>query len=135
MIENLTIGQLATAADVNVETVRYYERRGLIEQPEKPPQGFRRYPQNALHRILFIKRSQELGFTLVEITNLLLLGDSHCSDVQDLAESKLKSVRSRLDDLHRLEHVLNTFVVKCQSNSDSNHCPIIESLVSNTYNS
>ncbi|QIJ03794.1 MerR family transcriptional regulator [Shewanella chilikensis] len=73
-----TIGKLAEQASINVETVRYYERRGLIEKPEKPHLGYRLYPLATLNRIKFIKRSQDLGFTLEEISNLLSLNDTPC---------------------------------------------------------
>jgi MerR family transcriptional regulator, mercuric resistance operon regulatory protein len=86
MNENHTIGQLAKVAGVNVETIRYYERRGLISQPPKPAEGYRTYPNATLARIFFIKRAQELGFTLKEINKLLSLDESHCSEVQELAE-------------------------------------------------
>ena len=128
MTSNYSIGQLAKAAEVNVETIRYYERRGLITQPPKPVQGYRTYTKATLARILFIKRAQELGFTLEEIENLLVLGESHCSEVQELAESKLVSVRSKINDLCRLERVLEGLVTQCRSNPDNTACPIVESL-------
>lgn len=131
MNENHTIGQLAKAAGVNVETIRYYERRGLIAQPTKPMQGYRTYPNETLARILFIKRAQELGFTLEEINNLLSLGESHCSEIQELAEAKLASVREKINDLHRLEQVLEELVTKCRTNPDNAACPIVESLQPN----
>ena len=123
-----SIGKLAQAAQVSVETIRYYERRGLITQPPKPAQGYRTYTKATLARILFIKRAQELGFTLEEIESLLVLGESHCSEVQELAESKLVSVRSKINDLCRLERVLEGLVTQCRSNPDNTACPIVESL-------
>jgi MerR family mercuric resistance operon transcriptional regulator len=81
-----------------------------------------------LARILFIKRAQELGFTLEEINNLLSLGESHCSEVQELAEAKLASVREKINDLHRLQQVLEELVTQCRTNSDNAACPIVESL-------
>jgi len=108
-----TIGQLAKAADVNVETVRYYERRGLIAQPPKPTEGYRTYSRAALARILFIKRAQELGFTLEEIANFLKLGESPFLEVQDMAAQKLASVRAKLADLRRLETVLVDMLNQC----------------------
>ncbi|WP_338352585.1 Hg(II)-responsive transcriptional regulator [Thalassolituus oleivorans] len=123
-----TIGKLAQAAQVSVETIRYYERRSLITQPLKPAHGYRTYPKATLARILFIKRAQELGFTLEEIANLLVLGESHCSEVQELAEGKLVSVRAKINDLCRLERVLEDLVIKCRSNPDNTACPIVESL-------
>lgn len=123
------ISQLAKLADVNVETVRYYERRSLIEQPEKPSGGYRRYPVATLHRIRFIKRAQELGFTLEEISHLLMLDNTPCQEVQDMASHKLVSVRARLADLRRLETVLNDLLNQCAANPDQTHCPIIDSLL------
>ncbi len=123
-----TIGQLAKTATVNVETIRYYERRGLIAQPPKPPEGYRIYSRATLARILFIKRAQELGFTLEEIANLLELGESPCREVQCMAAQKLASVRAKLADLRRLEIVLDDLLNQCAVNPDQTHCPIIESL-------
>lgn len=125
-----SISQLAKSTSVSVETVRYYERRGLIEQPEKPGNGYRRYPHTTLSRILFIKRAQELGFTLDEIANLLLISDSSCAAVQGLAEHKLVSVRDKIRDLLKLESVLSSLVTQCATNTDQACCPIIESLLS-----
>lgn len=124
-----TISQLAKSAGVNVETIRYYERRGLIEQPDRPTEGYRRYPETTLNRIRFIKRAQELGFSLEEITHLMALGESPCEQVQGMAAQKLASVRAKLDDLRRLEIVLNDLLNQCTANPDLAHCPIIESLL------
>lgn len=123
-----SIGKLAQAAQVSVETIRYYERRGLITQPPKPAQGYRTYTKATLARILFIKRAQELGFSLEEIDNLLALGESHCSEVQELAEGKLVSIRAKINDLCRLERVLKDLVIQRRSNPDNTACPIVESL-------
>lgn len=125
-----SISLLAKSAFVGVETVRYYERRGLIVQPDKPPQGCRRYPEATLKRIQFIKRAQDLGFTLDEIANLLSLSDSNCATVQGLARHKLANVRDKIRDLLRLETVLSALVSQCATNTDQNPCPIIESLLS-----
>ena len=124
-----TISQLANSASVNVETVRYYERRGLIEQPDKPTGGYRRYPVTTLNRIIFIKRAQELGFTLEEISNLLTLNDAPCREVQDLASQKLTGVRAKMADLRRLELVLNNLINQCTTNPNQAHCPINDSLL------
>lgn len=129
MNRSFTIGQLAKAADVNVETIRYYERRGLIAQPPKPAEGYRTYSETTLARILFIKRAQELGFTLEEIANLLTLGESPCREAQGMAAQKLASVRAKLADLRRLETVLDDLLNQCATNPDQTHCPIIESLL------
>jgi MerR family mercuric resistance operon transcriptional regulator len=123
-----TIGKLAQAAQVSVETIRYYERRSLISQPLKPAHGYRTYPKDTLARILFIKRAQELGFTLEEIDNLLSLGESHCTEVQELAEGKLARVRAKITDLRRLEQVLEGLLNQCRTNAKNASCPIVESL-------
>jgi MerR family mercuric resistance operon transcriptional regulator len=131
-IRALTIGRLAKSAGVHVETVRYYQRRGLIEEPCKPAQGHRLYPAQTLERLLFIRRAQELGFTLEEIASLLALGEGHCREVQSMAEHKLSSVRAKIADLRRLESVLGELLSQCRRNPDSAHCPIVESLLPET---
>ncbi|MDA0110316.1 Hg(II)-responsive transcriptional regulator [Vibrio mediterranei] len=125
----MKISDLAKAAGVNVETIRYYERRGLITQPLKPEQGYRDYPETTLERVLFIKRAQELGFTLEEIANLLKLGDDNCISVQEIAENKLVSVRDKIADLCRLESVLDNLVTQCKCNPSDSSCPIVETLL------
>lgn len=123
------IGQLAKIADVNLETIRYYERQGLMKQPQKPGVGYRMYGKEYLQRLQFIIRAKHLGFTLAEIKNLLVLSDGSCSDVQDLAKQKLQSIHTKIKDLHRLETSLQHLVKECEISPDENHCPIIESLV------
>lgn len=123
-----TISKVAKELNINVETVRFYERRGLIAQPPKPATGYREYPFDTVNRIRFIKRSQELGFTLEEIANLLSLNDRPCGQVQGLAEHKLSAVKEKIADLRRLEKALEALLVQCQSNDDDSHCPIIDSL-------
>lgn len=122
----LTIGKLANAAGVNVETIRFYERKGLLAQPQKPTEGFRQYPSVVLQRLRFIKRAQELGFTLDEIINLLTLGDGDCLEVQSLAKQKLVLVSKKIADLQRLESNLSHLIDQCSSTSDLS-CPIVDS--------
>ena len=105
-MEELTIGILAKEAGVNVETVRYYERRGLIDQPRKPRSGFRHYSPDLIDRIRFIKRAQELGFTLEEITELLALrvdASSACDDVRHQAEIKIADISEKIKSLQRMK--------------------------------
>lgn len=123
-----TISKLAKQLNINIETVRFYERRGLIKQPIKPAQGYRHYPDDTVNRIQFIKRSQELGFTLNEIVHLLSLNDQPCGQVQEMAESKLSIVQAKMKDLRRLEKALKVLLTQCQSNQDNSHCPVIDSL-------
>lgn len=124
-----TISQLAKSADVNVETIRYYERQKLIDQPKKPLQGYRQYPEETLTKVLFIKRAQHLGFTLSEINTLIGLSVRSCHEVQHLAEQKLDIVKVKIKDLKRLEKSLKQLVSSCESNSDPTSCPIIDSVV------
>ncbi|PCI91514.1 Hg(II)-responsive transcriptional regulator [Candidatus Aerophobetes bacterium] len=122
---------LANQVGVNVETIRFYEREGLIKQPLKPATGYRHYCDDILNRVLFIKRTQELGFSLKEVDNLLRLNDSPCHQVQALAENKLKSVQDKINDLKKLQFALTELVGQCRSNTDDNSCPIIDSLLPN----
>jgi MerR family mercuric resistance operon transcriptional regulator len=123
-----TISQLAKAAQVNVETIRFYERKGLLEQPDKPSQGYRKYSEQALASVVFIKRAQKLGFTLSEIASLLALSATNCDDVQHLAENKLKLIENKLTDLVNLKDSLVGLISACKSNPSNDKCPIINSL-------
>lgn len=123
-----TIGQLAKAAEVNVETIRYYEKQLLIDRPKKPIQGYRQYAEETLARINFIKCAKHLGFTLSEIATLIKLSDGNCSDIKILAERKLTSVQQKIEDLKCLEESLKVLIDGCRGNPDEAKCPIIESL-------
>lgn len=125
---SLTIGRLADAAQVNIETVRYYQNRGLIPIP--PAKGaFRHYPIEMVERIRFIKRSQELGFTLAEIGELLLLDESRDrKTIRAIASNKLTQIEQKLTDLSRLQETLQHLVKQCHNASSHQPCPIIASL-------
>jgi len=125
----LTIGMLAKAANVNIETIRFYQRRGLLPQPARPLGGIRRYREADAARVRFIKAAQRLGFTLDEIGLLLKLDDgAHCGEAREIAELKLAGVRARLADLKQIEAVLMKLIGKCRSQRGSVSCPLIESL-------
>jgi len=124
----LTIGHLARAANVNVETVRYYQRVGLVREPAKPFEGFRVYPPETIDRIRFIKRAQKLGFSLQDIAHLLDLGDGRCEDVREQAEIKLAMIEAQIKDLQAMRKALKKLVTECQSGKQRGHCPIIQSL-------
>lgn len=128
MAKPLTIGRLAHAAGVNVETVRYYQRFGIIDEPPKPAEGFRVYPHDTVDRLLFIRRAKELGFSLQEIAELLQLGNSHCDDVRQRAEEKQAHIDGQIKDLRKLRKTLNKLIKACQSDNDNAHCPIVETL-------
>lgn len=128
-LPKLTIGVLADQAGVNVETIRFYQRKGLLAIPPRPLGGIRRYRLEDLARIRFIKSSQQLGFSLGEVRNLLRLEDgTHCREAQELAEMKLHLVRSRLADLRRMERALSTLVAQCATKRGQVRCPLISAL-------
>jgi len=124
----LTIGRLASEAGVSVETVRYYQRLGLIAEPEKPREGYRVYPGETLTRLSFIKRAQQLGFTLGEIAELLEMDQGSCEDVRFRAEEKRVQVDAQIRDLTALRDTLDTLIRRCNSDDSAPGCPIIDSL-------
>ena len=124
----LTIGRLARAAGVNVETVRYYQRLGLVDEPPKPESGFRHYSADALDRIVFIKRAQQLGFRLEEIRELLELGDGRCADVRAKAEQKRRQIEAQIRDLRAMGATLDELIAACRAGRRDTHCPIVETL-------
>jgi MerR family mercuric resistance operon transcriptional regulator len=127
--ETLTIGVLAEAAGVNVETIRFYQRKGLMREPDRPLGGIRRYGEADLGRVRFIKSAQRLGFSLDEIADLLRLEDgSHCTEAREQAERKLADVRARLADLRRIEGALQGLVERCCATSGQVQCPLIAAL-------
>ena len=127
--ETLTIGVLADAAGVNVETIRFYQRKGLMQEPDRPLGGIRRYGKADLARVRFIKSAQRLGFSLDEIADLLKLEDgSHCTEAREQAERKLADVRDWLADLRRIEVALQGLVVRCCATSGQVQCPLIAAL-------
>jgi MerR family mercuric resistance operon transcriptional regulator len=125
----LTIGRLAEEAGVNVETIRYYQRRGLMPEPVKPTHGHRRYASDAAKRVRFIKRAQVLGFTLEEIGSLLELDEAHaCGETRDLAAHKLQVIEDKLADLKAMRRALTTLMRQCDTGAMSGSCPIIHAL-------
>ena len=129
MTGNLTIGRLAQAAAVNVETIRYYQRRRLLDQPSKPLGGHRRYAAEAVKRVRFIKRAQQLGFTLEEVKSLLLLEDGQsCRETRLLAEQKLALIEQRIHDLARMRRLLTSLIAECAKGKRPRSCPIIATL-------
>lgn len=125
---SLTISRLAQAAGIGVETIRYYQRIGLLDEPVKPAQGYRVYPQESLTRLHFIARAKQLGFTLNEIKELLILESSDCQQTQQLASQKLESIQQRIIDLTAIAGSLEQLIDACHEGEDSRPCPIIDSL-------
>jgi len=126
MDSNLPIGRLAANAGVNVETIRYYQRRGLLSEPDKPLNGHRRYPAESVKRVRFIKRAQVLGFTLDEIAGLDV---AHaCAATRDLGARKLQIIEQKLADLAAMRKALAKLMRQCDSLDGTGACPIIDAL-------
>ena len=129
--ETLTIGAVAASAEVGVETIRFYQRKGLLDEPERPQGGIRRYGQPDVARVRFIKSAQRLSFSLEEVSGLLVLEDgTHCDDARALAQGKLADVRARLADLRRIERALKTMIDRCSEHRGNICCPMISVLQS-----
>jgi len=125
----MTIGRIAAAAGVNVETIRFYQRSGLLAEPTRPLGGVRRYGDEFVARLRFIKRAQQLGFSLAEVQRLLVLEDSQsCGKARSLAAEKLALVEARIADLDRIRGVLNELVARCDARRGKVSCPIIATL-------
>ena len=126
----ITVGQLARAAAVNVETVRYYQRIGLLPMPRRDYGSIRRYLPDDLKRIRFIKRAQKLGFSLDEVALLLGLSDGrHCAETKVLAQTRLALVEEKITDLIAIQQALKGLVAKCSKGSRGCGCPIIDALI------
>lgn len=128
----MTISQLARAAGVSAETVRYYQRIGLLGKPKRPARGFRSYDPDDVRRLSFVRRAQTLGFTLSEIAALLDLTSSDCRRAEALAAERLASVKSKIADLRRLESALKRTIRNCESRQPHSGCPLIEALLAHT---
>lgn len=124
----MRIGQIARSAGVHVETIRYYQRIGLINLPKKPYRGVRSYNDDDFRRLRFIRRAQRLGFSLEDIRALLALSSSDCQQVQELAEQKLKLVKGKLRELRNIQSALTKTIRECAKREKPESCPIIESL-------
>jgi MerR family transcriptional regulator, mercuric resistance operon regulatory protein len=123
---SLTIGILAKRSGVNVETIRYYQRRALLEEPSKPAGGFRRYPEESVKRVLFIKRAQTLGFTLEEIQGLLVLDERKaCLKTRGIAAHKLELIAQKIAELSKMRESLAHLVRCCDASAAGASCPII----------
>ena len=129
MSSPMTIGRIASAAGVNVETIRFYQRSGLLVEPARPPGGVRRYGSEFVARLRFIKRAQQLGFSLDEVERLLVLEDPQsCGKARSLAAEKLALVEARIADLERMRSVLEELVARCDVRRGKVVCPIIATL-------
>src|SRR6516225_6755483 len=127
----LTIGQAARSAGVGIETVRFYERQGLLQEPPRRNSGYRQYPEDVVARLHFIKRAKELGFSLKEIKELLALRvdpDTTCADVRSRAEAKIADVEEKIKALHRIKKALVKLTAVCRGRGPTSECPILDAL-------
>lgn len=125
----ITLGVLANSADVGIETIRFYQRKGLLRRPERPYGGIRRYDHSDVARVKFIKSAQRLGFSLDEVAQLLSLDDgTTCEKAAEIAAHKLADIRMRLNDLSRIEAALSTLLKRCRRPHDDVSCPLIDEL-------
>ena len=130
-MNSLTIGQLAKIAGVGVETVRFYERKGLLAEPNRRPSGYRQYGEEVVNRLRFIKRAKELGFTLNEIKELLSLRldpTTTCAAVKERAEEKIDDIEAKIRTLRRMKNALVKVTKACSGRGGTSECPILETL-------
>lgn len=127
----LSIGQLARRAGVGIETVRFYERRGLLEEPARKESGYRQYDEDVVARLRFIKRAKELGFSLKEIKELLALRvdpTTTCAEVKSKAEAKIADIEQKIEVLQRMKKALLKVTKECSGRGPTGECPILEAL-------
>lgn len=130
--ETMTIGKLARSAGVGVETVRFYEREGLLEEPPRGESGYRQYSPGSLTRLRFVRQAKELGFTLPEIRELLSLRSSpssSCAEVQARIQDKIGGIEEKIGSLERMKSALNEMAATCRSGAlPTSECPILDAL-------
>ena len=127
----LTIGQIARQAGVGVETVRFYERQGLLAGPARTASGYRQYTEDVVDRLRFIRRAKELGFTLKEIAELLALRldpETSCGEVRGRAKAKIDDIEAKIRDLQRMRQALDKLVASCRGRGPISACPILDAL-------
>lgn len=128
---SLRSSTLAERGGVNLQTIRYYEREGLLPKPPRLKSGYRMFPETAVQRVRFIKRAQELGFQLSEVRQLLSIQidpAKECSDVQRLAKAKVEDIEARIRTLQSMRRVLSNLADACPGRGPSSECPILESM-------
>jgi MerR family mercuric resistance operon transcriptional regulator len=127
-MKGLTIGQVAKMGGVNIETIRYYERQGLLPLPPRRESGYRQYPEDTINRVRFIKRAQELGFSLKEVAELLSLRvglNTTCGDVRKIADGKIAEIEGKIRTLERMRDALTHLVETCEESRQAEECPIL----------
>ena len=134
-MKSLTIGKLARASRVNIETIRFYERKGLLPNPPRSESGYRQFPEETLERVRFIRNAKELGFTLKEISELLslrLVPNSTCEDVKKKAREKMREVEAKIKHLELIKTALSDLTAMCSKGPPASECHFLEVLSSNS---
>ena len=127
--ETLTIGQVAKLSGIGIETIRFYEREGLVDEPARRESGYREYTNDVVTRLTFIKRAQELGFSLREISELLALKlhpKASCAEVRQRAEGKVTDIETKIRDLQKMKKALMGLIASCNTSKPVSECPILE---------
>lgn len=132
---SLTIGKVARRTGIGVETIRFYEREGLIEEPARKESGYRAFNESVVRRLRFIRRAKDLGFTLNEIKELLSLRvdpAASCGDVKARTERKIADVESKIESLQRIRQALSSLAAACHEEADTSECPILDAFETET---
>jgi MerR family copper efflux transcriptional regulator len=135
-MDGLTIGDVAKRANVHIETLRYYERRGLVPRPRRSASNYRLYAEDTVRRVRFIKSAQELGFSLAEIRELLSLRATprtRCAEIRQRAEAKVKAIEAKIASLQAMKQALAKLVAECSGDGPVTACPILESFDAGTH--
>ena len=130
-MESLTIGKIARLAGIGVETVRFYEKKGLINKPPRRGSGYRLYPEETVHQLRFIRRAKEIGFTLKEIKELLALkldSETTCADIRRRAEMKIEDIEAKIRTLEKMSETLKKLTLACSGQGPASECPILEAI-------
>ena len=127
----MKIGEVAKLSEVGIETIRYYERQGLLAGPKRRPSGYRQYDESVLSRLQFIRRAKELGFTLAEIKELVGLWydtETRCEHVRERAERKVEDIEAKIRSLQKMKRSLKQLITGCQANDSIGDCPLMEGI-------
>jgi MerR family mercuric resistance operon transcriptional regulator len=130
-MNTITIGKVAKQAGIGIETIRFYERTGLLEEPPRNDSGYRQYPPEAVVKLRFIKKAKQLGFSLQEIGELFALRqqqDATCGDVRGQAEEKIRNIEEKIRDLSRMKEALAELACQCSGDGPVSECPILTAL-------
>ncbi len=127
----MKIGEVAKRSGVGIETIRYYEREGVLAEPERRPSGYRQYDESVVERLQFIRRAKELGFTLAEIKELIALwvdDDTRCKHVRERAEQKIADIEQKISSLQKMKRSLKKVLMQCESQDSVGECPLLHGI-------